>query len=476
MNNLSPPCIRALIVLPTRELARQVEHVFRVLVSGHHGSARVSLYAPLDGQLPSLEELKHQAICITTPGRLVEALDRKELVLGDLRWLIIDEADRLFRQTYQDWLERTLQLIDAQQSVFQPPLRRVRKLLFSATQAREATYLAALRLYQPVFFLYEANARLPPNQFVRGTLRTDRVPAELAFRALRFESEKEKLLFLMHLMDTRKGLLDECEQPSDHSIPLQTSRFLIFTKSVETAHRLCRFLQLAQLSDPWTGPRALSGKRGPEATHSIEEITKRVPATVRAATLERFQRDVTRCLVCSDVMARGMDISGASHVVNFDVPAHATTFLHRVGRVGRAGRRGTALTFLLRNQVGYFQSEIMAQVGVDKQQDRGIVSVKHLDPELAEESTHLLGQRILTGVSLLLELEQMGLVDSFGSLDPLLGRFLLQQAEAIFSDEAGDRRSRSSSKLAQRALTVIALQNWCRVSVPMRGDEQTVDE
>ncbi|KAF6003555.1 atp-dependent rna helicase [Cyanidiococcus yangmingshanensis] len=121
VNSASLPCIRALIVLPTRELARQVERLFRALATEPHDAAGVFLFSLLDEEAPPIDTLERQAICITTPGRLVEALDRNELPLADLRWLVIDEADRLFRQSYQNWLERILQLIDARERILNLP-------------------------------------------------------------------------------------------------------------------------------------------------------------------------------------------------------------------------------------------------------------------------------------------------------------------------------------------------------------------
>lgn len=461
VNSASLPCVRALIVLPTRELARQVERLFRAVAPEPHDAAGVFLFSLLDEEVPPLDTLERQAICITTPGRLVEALDRNELPLADLRWLVIDEADRLFRQSYQNWLERILQLIDARERIFEPPLRRLRKLLFSATQTKEATHLAALRLYEPLYFVYQASGSHSLHRHVSSGIRTDRVPAELTFRSVRFQSEEQKLFFLMRLTDEHRELLGRLEHSSSESLTSESVRVLIFAKSVETTHRLCRFLQLAQLFHQAAAGRTPATVHDGEATtRSVEEISKRVPAMVRATTLERFRQGITRWLVCSDVMARGMDVVGASHVINFDVPTHATTFIHRVGRVGRAGRHGSALTFLLRNQVGYFQSEILAKVQIDDRQDCGTVSAGRLEPDLVLDSTRQVAQRILNGVSMLLELEKIGLVDSYGLLDPRVGRYLLQRVGLGYLDAPNEVHSKDPSERLERALTVVALQNW----------------
>jgi ATP-dependent RNA helicase DDX51/DBP6 len=454
-------CVRALVVLPTRELARQVEGIFRTLTASAKLSARVAVLSLLRERVPPSDLLNRQAVCITTPGRLVEALDRHELHLADLRWLVIDEADRLFRQSYQNWLERLLQRIDCARRVLDPPLRRLRKLLFSATQTRDATHLAALRLHHPVYLLCHASTEgaRQPSKLRRGL--KDQVPAGLTLCSLRFLSEEDKLRFLLRLIVCGPDILATLRDPSDQSSRPDHNRMLIFVKSVETTHRLCRFVQLAS-NWLWLRhyPSPVSTRdRGPRLL--AEEISKQVSESARAATLERFQRGTTQWLICSDVMARGMDIAEASHVVNFDVPAHPTTYLHRVGRVARAGRPGTALTFLLRNQVGYFQSEIIARVRNDTQKDLGIIRAEHIVPDLRREPFGFGVEHILRGTALILELEQQALVAPHQPLSLVISAYVREQVVDEPVNEVTEMRAGKSVKRMKRALSIIALQNWC---------------
>ncbi|HLF26518.1 MAG TPA: DEAD/DEAH box helicase [Anaerolineae bacterium] len=270
-----------LILVPTRELALQVADHARQL-SQHTGTRLATIYGGV-GYGDQDQALKRGIdIAIATPGRLLDHIERKNIVFTELQILVLDEADRMLDVGFLPDIRRVVRLLPRQRQT----------LLFSATLqpilnlAAEVTHNAK-RIEV---------AQAPTPQLIKQTLFP--APEHLKFEVLR-------------------RLLQE--DPAMDSV-------LIFTRTKHRADRLVKNLQRAQIK-----ARVIHGNRS---------------QSQRVAALEAFRRGHTRVLVATDIAARGIDVEGVSHVVNYDVPMQADDYVHRIGRTGRAQAAGEAYTLV----------------------------------------------------------------------------------------------------------------------------------
>ncbi|GBF91398.1 hypothetical protein Rsub_04138 [Raphidocelis subcapitata] len=313
-----PRDLAALVVLPTRDLAVQVHATLAAL------APRLGLVAGLAAAQSSVAS--EAAAVVGRPAAPGS---------GRVRVLVVDEADRLLRQDYQNWLPAVLaQLPGGDGAGFgggdgggfgggggdpAPHLNvpllpfgqpRPLKLIVSATLTRDPSKLARLQLHCPRFISLAAlggrRYALPPG------LRLHRVLAPA----------QHKPLALVALLHRLKG------------VPT-----LVFASSLETTHRL--YLLLAAL---------------PGLPERVVEYAGRLPASERAANLAAFRRGAARVLVASDAMARGMDVDGVGAVVNYDAPVYPKVFVHRAGRTARAGRAGAVYTLLRPQDMRHFKA------------------------------------------------------------------------------------------------------------------------
>ncbi|XP_043203532.1 ATP-dependent RNA helicase DDX51-like [Amphibalanus amphitrite] len=332
--------VRALAVLPTQALAAQVAAVFRQYAADTPLCVRL-----LGGDTVARERRKLVAagprgplsladIVVSTPGRLMDHINSTEgFSLAHLRYLVIDEADRVIEMAETGWLkavERAAAAADGPPRRAAGPLTAaavcaphlpLQKLLFSATLSQNPEKLERLSLFQPRLMVAgTAAAAALPGQFV-GKFTT---PAELS-ESFSVVAPQLKPLLLHHLL----------RQPD-------WERALVFVNSNEAAHRLALLLS------------ALGAR--------VAEFSGAVPAGRRRRALAELAAGRLAALVCSDAMARGMDVDAVDAVVSYDIPALVKTYVHRVGRTARAGRPGQAVTLLLERQRGHFQ-RLMAQAG-----------------------------------------------------------------------------------------------------------------
>ncbi|KAG8011024.1 ATP-dependent RNA helicase DDX51, partial [Nibea albiflora] len=294
--------VRALAVLPTKELAQQVCKVFTSYAEG--STLKVVMLAgqkTFAAEQDSLSELRGGMrrsladIVVATPGRLVDHINKNSgFCLEHLRFLIIDEADRMIDSMHQSWLS-------------QMPLQ---KLLFSATLTQNPEKLQQLGLHQPRLFSSihgqsSASSATPTQKqdrfdFPQG-LTEYYVPCTLS----------KKPLLILHFI-----------------LRMKLSPILCFTNSRETAHRLYLLVQL------FGGIQAA-------------EFSSRLSPGERKKTLKEFEQGKIQLLISTDAAARGIDVSGVRSVVNYDAPQYIRTYIHRIGRTARAGKAGLAFTFLL---------------------------------------------------------------------------------------------------------------------------------
>ncbi|MEO7086107.1 MAG: DEAD/DEAH box helicase [Gemmatimonadaceae bacterium] len=282
-----PKRTRALVLTPTRELCVQVEESVRKYAR-HSEVTVVSVYGgvPLD---PQEKKLRGGVdIVVATPGRLIDHLERQNVVFDDLEFLVLDEADRMLDMGFAPQINRIIADI--------PPYRQT--LLFSATMPPEVEALARKYLRKPI--VVQVGRRSQAANTVTHAVYP--VPRE----------RKSELL---------ANLLKQAKLDS----------VLVFTRTKHGADRVVRHLE----------------QSGIEATAMHADKTQ--PQRTRA--LEDFKTGKVRVLVATDIAQRGLDISGITHVVNYDVPQQAEDYVHRIGRTGRAAKEGDAFTFMAPDEI-----------------------------------------------------------------------------------------------------------------------------
>ncbi|KAL7409670.1 P-loop containing nucleoside triphosphate hydrolase protein [Mrakia frigida] len=362
--------LRALIILPTRDLVSQVKETFESVAKGtglkiatvtgsqSFASEQANLVSSLGGRAGS----SMVDILICTPGRLIDHLNGTPgFSLEFLRFLIIDEADRLLTQSFQDWLQvvlaktRSTSSSKVEQGLggvgvlggriggeavgFEGELEQVsqcQKLLFSATLTRDPSKIAALKLHDPQYFVIQDESDTNPTEHVEGEAFA--VPATLKHFLVVPTSTKP--LHLLHLLHSSKFT------------SISTNRnVLCFTKSVESAARLVqlvKFFEEAYVPLPgedWKPlvVKAYSSDLGGQGGSG--------GGGERAKVLREFKEGKVDLLICSDLIARGIDIASVSHVVSYDVPVDMRKYIHRVGRTARAGREGSAWSLVETQEV-----------------------------------------------------------------------------------------------------------------------------
>jgi ATP-dependent RNA helicase RhlE len=282
-----PRRLRALILTPTRELCQQVEASFR-----KYGRFAGIGVAPIFGGVAY--EPQEQALAsgvdvlVATPGRLIDHLDRRNVSLDQLEILVLDEADRMLDMGFAPQINRIVSGV--------PVYRQT--LLFSATMPPEVEALARKYLRRPT--VVQVGRRSQAAHTVRHAVYP--VPAS------------RKTALLVELL----------AQPGMDSV-------LVFTRTKHGADRLVRGLHEAKVDAT--------------AMHADKSQAQ------RNAALESFRDGSTRVLVATDIAQRGLDISGISHVVNYDVPSQAEDYIHRIGRTGRAAQTGDAFTFMAPDEI-----------------------------------------------------------------------------------------------------------------------------
>jgi len=282
-----PPRTRALVLTPTRELCVQVEESVHKYAQ-HAELSVVSVYGgmPLEPQQKKLRA--GVDIVVATPGRLIDHLERQNVVFDDLEVLVLDEADRMLDMGFAPQINRIVAEI--------PSYRQT--LLFSATMPPEVEALARKYLRKPV--VVQVGRRSAAASTVTHAVYP--VPR-----------------------DRKSALLAQLLKAED------LDSVLVFTRTKHGADRVVRHLEREQI----------------KATAMHADKTQ--PQRTRA--LEDFKSGKVRVLVATDIAQRGLDISGITHVINYDVPQQAEDYVHRIGRTGRAANEGDAFTFMAPDEI-----------------------------------------------------------------------------------------------------------------------------
>jgi ATP-dependent RNA helicase RhlE len=273
---------KALVVTPTRELALQIEGVAKQ--AARFTQHRVAAVYGGVGYGPQASALRRGVdVLVATPGRLLDLCSQGDCRLTDVSVLVLDEADRMLDMGFWPDVKRILALL--------PSSRQ--NLLFSATMTPEVMRVAGDTLREPVRIEVA-----PPGK-----------PIDKIEQAVYPVSGQQKTDLLLSLI-------------RDHNL----SRVLVFTRTKHRADRVARVLSRNGISGA-----AIHGNR---------------TQSQRQSALESFKRGSHRVLVATDIMARGIDVDGISHVINFDLPNVPEDYVHRIGRTARAGRSGVAFSLL----------------------------------------------------------------------------------------------------------------------------------
>ncbi|HEX9162909.1 MAG TPA: DEAD/DEAH box helicase [Thermoanaerobaculia bacterium] len=274
------PC--ALIIAPTRELAMQTDAAVRTLAK--HVRVRCAIVCGGVNERPQIDALRRGVdIVVATPGRLLDLMSKRNVSLKDVRFVVLDEADRMLDMGFLPQMRRIIKELP----------RERQTLLFSATLSRAIEQIAGEVLRSP--------------KTIEIGRRSN--PADTVAQYLFPVSRERKIDLLLHLL--RDQRLDSV---------------LVFSRTKHGADKIARKLQTAGIKTA--------------VIHSNRSQSQRVKS------LEAFRGGDVRVLVATDIAARGIDVEGISHVVNYDFPMHPEDYVHRIGRTGRAEAIGDAISFV----------------------------------------------------------------------------------------------------------------------------------
>ena len=273
--------VRALVLTPTRELAIQIDECCRDYA--RYTELRHAVIFGGVNQRPQVDALQRGVdLLIATPGRLLDLIGQGLLTLAEVRYFVLDEADRMLDMGFIHDIRRILPML--------PPKRQT--LFFSATMPDEIRRLTTTILHDPV------TVTVTPPASVVDTIR----------QTLFFAEKAEKRELLIRLLRGR----------SEESV-------LVFSRTKHGADRIARILTKAGIE-----ARAIHGDKSQGA---------------RERAMNDFRSGRCRVLIATDIAARGIDISELPLVINYDLPEVPETYVHRIGRTGRAGCEGSAIAF-----------------------------------------------------------------------------------------------------------------------------------
>lgn len=275
---------QALVMTPTRELALQVSSDL-AKASAKLGVRVLTIYGGVsyDEQLDTLND--GVDLVVGTPGRLLDLANRKSLDLSHVQVLVLDEADEMLDLGFLPDVERLAAMTPSGKQT----------LMFSATMPAQIVALARAHLNQPVHVRaegHDAQATVP---------------------------DTTQFIYQAHDLDKPEIIGKLAQAPA-------VGKMMIFTRTKRSAQRLAD-----ELVD-----------RGFDAAPIHGDLNQ----SQRERTLRKFRRGATKVLVATDVAARGIDVAGVTHVINYEVPDDAQQYVHRIGRTGRAGHSGVAVTLV----------------------------------------------------------------------------------------------------------------------------------
>ncbi len=274
--------IRALVVAPTRELVMQIEENVRAYAN--HLPLRMMTIVGGLSERPQIEALRNGVdLIVATPGRLIDLMQQRHVNFSGIEFLVLDEADRMLDMGFLPPIRQIVRSLPAKRQT----------LMFSATLSREIEALTHEFQHSPKVIEIGRRAN----------------PAETVTQFVYEVNQHLKPALLLHLLANP-----------------QFDTVLVFTRTKHGADRIAKKLEGAGIK---TG-----------TIHSNRSQNQRLRA------LKDFKAGTVRVLVATDIAARGIDVDGISHVVNYDFPMHSEDYVHRIGRTGRAQAVGDAISFI----------------------------------------------------------------------------------------------------------------------------------
>jgi ATP-dependent RNA helicase RhlE len=285
---------RCVILVPTKELVLQV--LEQVTALGKYTDLRyVALYGGVGRKKQAETANAGVDIVVSTPMRLLEIYQEEGLDLKKIQIFILDEADRMLDMGFMPQINAILDVLP----------RKKQNMMFSAT-------------FSPVIEELSWNFMDFP---VKIEITPEATPVETV----------EQRSYLVPNFQTKLNLLEML------LLDAEMNRVMIFVKSKENANKIFEYLQRQKI------------KGEMRLIHSNKGQNTRINA------FNDFKEGIVRLLICTDVMARGIDVTEVSHVVNFDVPTHYEDYVHRIGRTGRAWHNGIAMTFVIKSDLFHIQ-------------------------------------------------------------------------------------------------------------------------
>ncbi len=289
--NQNPRTIKALILAPTRELASQISENFSAY--GYNlGISHCTIFGGVS-QVPQVAALKRGVdVLVATPGRLLDLMNQGFVKLHNVEFFVLDEADRMLDMGFINDIKKIIPKLPAKRQT----------LFFSATAAPDIMKLANTILKDPV------SVAVTP---VSST-------ATLVTQTVYYVKKENKRLLLKHVLSNGK---------IEHA--------LVFTRTKRGADKVAKDLNAMGVS-----AEAIHGNKSQGA---------------RERALKGFKNRTIRILVATDIASRGIDVDKLSHVINYEIPEQAETYVHRIGRTGRAGESGVAMSFCTHDEMPYLK-------------------------------------------------------------------------------------------------------------------------
>jgi ATP-dependent RNA helicase RhlE len=314
------PCRpRALILAPTRELAGQIGDSISTYAA-FTPITHMAIFGGV-GQRPQVQALREGVdIVVATPGRLLDLINQGEVRLDAIEVFVLDEGDRMLDMGFLPDIRRVVKMLPAKRQ----------SLLFSATLPEAIAKLAGNIVSDPV----------------RITIAPEQPAVERITQKVMFVSKGDKVNLLTDLLNAT-----------------DKRKVIVFTQMKHVANRVAQRLEAAGIS-----AAAIHGNKSQSA---------------RTRALDGFKAGRVRVLVATDIAARGIDVPGVSHVVNYDLPLEAETYVHRIGRTARAGASGDAVSFCCAEERGLLRGieRLLKQtVLVDTDHDRHCETAHRASP------------------------------------------------------------------------------------------------
>ncbi|MFY7801941.1 MAG: DEAD/DEAH box helicase [Limnoraphis robusta] len=275
--------VQALILTPTRELAMQVKDAIRNM-NNERSLYVLTVYGgqSIDRQIQRLE--RGVQIVVGTPGRVLDLLNRGDLKINNIKWLVLDEADEMLSMGF---------------------IQDVEKILEAASENRQTAFFSAT-IEPSIWKLVRKFLKSPVTVKVEQLKTTPKRISQEVYTVPRGWTKARALQPILELEDPESAI--------------------IFVRTKQAAAELTSYLQ--------------------GAGHSVDEYHGNLNQSQRERLLLRFRRRQVRWIVATDIAARGLDVDHLTHVINYDLPDNAESYVHRIGRTGRAGREGKAITLL----------------------------------------------------------------------------------------------------------------------------------